>query len=79
MVFLEEHHFLVVPSASSTVLHFQVRNHVPLRQPPLLQPPLGGDPRVLDRLLQFRPKPAHLRLLQPRVQDRVQEDPPELL
>ncbi|ERL95986.1 hypothetical protein D910_00746 [Dendroctonus ponderosae] len=40
---------------------------------------MGGHVGVLGGLLQLRPQPADLRILQPGVQGGVQEDPAELL
>lgn len=46
---------------------------------PVSQPAVTGHPSLLGRLLQLGAKPAHLRVLQPRVPGGLQEDPPELL
>lgn len=55
----------------------QVHHYVPLRQ--LQEQRLRGGGGILGRLLQQRAEPSHLRVLQPGLPGRVQEDPGELL
>lgn len=56
---------------------FQVPNNLDVRR--LLQSPIGRDARLLGGLLQLGAESAHLRLFQPGVPGRLQEDAPELL
>lgn len=52
----------------------QVRDNDTVRLYHLLLSSNRGDCGVLGGLLQLSPEPAHLRLLQPRIPSRVQED-----